>query len=188
MALIFTSSRTAWGSLLLSIFILLVLTMRMRAGKTLLLFIGIGALSTVFFFGNQISSRLETARTDRTRQELATMAYNIIDHFPLGIGENNYDQVMSDKYAHPNWVGHTHLPAHNKFLLVWAETGPQGLAAFLLIIAAATWQGLHGLIRNHSNDPRLFILMACLLSAFIGYIFHMQTEDFQPAPISNSCG
>lgn len=177
MALIFTSSRTAWGGFVLGLLLLLMQTIQTSAGRKLILGTTVGMLLVGMFFGAQIMSRIETSAADRTRQELATMALNIIDDFPLGIGANNYDQVMSDKYAHPNWVGHTHMPVHNKLLLVWSETGPQGLVAFVLVLAATTWQGARWITAMHSN-PQLAVVMACFFSAFISYVFHMQTEGF----------
>ena len=105
------------------------------------------------------------------------MAYSIIEEYPLGVGENNYDQVMGDQYAHPNWVGRSHLPVHNKYLLVWSETGPQGLVAFVLLLIAAAWQAGRWLFQ--SKEPaHLSILVASFLGALVGYALHMTTEAF----------
>lgn len=177
MALIFTASRTAWGSLFVAMLILLSQVIRTDAGKRAILLLLIAGLFVGVFFGGQIQERLAAAREDRTRPELAAMAYNIIRDYALGVGENNYDQVMSDKYAHPNWVGHKLYPAHNKYLLIWAELGPQGLVAFLLLLVATAWQARRWLFGTGICSS-LFILAAGLLSAFVAYAFHMTTEGF----------
>lgn len=176
-ALIATATRTAWGSLILAMLILLSYVIRTEAAGKALWFLSVGGLIVGLLFGGQIAERIAAVATDRTRPELATMAYNIIEAFPLGIGENNYDQVMGDRYAHPNWVGHTHYPVHNKYLLVWAETGIQGLVAFVLFLLAAMWQARHWFFRG-DVDRRLGIMGAGLLSALAGYAFHMATEGF----------
>jgi O-antigen ligase len=176
-ALIATASRTAWGGFFIGMLILLSRAVWTDAGKKAILILLIGVLFVGIFFGAQMQTRLAAAATDRTRPELATMAYNIMKDYPLGVGENNYDQVMGDKYAHPNWVGHTHYPVHNKYLQVWTETGPQGLVAFSLLLIAAAWQARRWLFRT-GIAPHFFILAAAILGALVGYAFHMRTESF----------
>jgi len=176
-ALIATASRTAWGSFFIGMLILLSRAVRIDAGKKGVLLLLVGGLLLGIFFGAQMQTRLAAAATDRTRPELAAMAYNIMRDYPWGVGENNYDQVMSDKYAHPNWVGHTLYPVHNKYLLVWSETGPQGLVAFSLLLVAAAWQARRWLFRT-DIAPHLFILAAATLGALVVYAFHMRMEGF----------
>ena len=178
-ALVVTASRSGWGSLCIGMLILLAWAVRTDAGKKAIVLLLLGGLLLGIFFGGQIQKRLEAAKTDHTRPELAAMAYNIMRDYPWGVGENNYDQVMSDKYAHPNWVGHTLYPVHNKYLLVWTETGPQGLIAFSLVLIAAAWQARRWLFRFRTGiAPHLLILAVSLLGAFAGYAFHMTTEGF----------
>lgn len=176
-ALVATSSRTAWGSLVLAIIVLLSQIIWTKAGKKAFWIIVVGALLIGAFFGEQIWARLEASFSDNTRPELAYMARNIIRAHPLGVGENNYDQIMSDKYAHPNWVGHELLPVHNKYLLIWAETGILGLAAFGLLLIATAWQARRWFFQTNL-PPHLLIPTAGLLSAFLGYAFHMSMEGF----------
>ncbi len=176
-ALVATASRTAWGSVVLALAVLFSQLFRSGAGKKALGLVLAGALAVGILFGSQVVERLAAASTDTTRPELATMARNIIAAYPLGIGENNYDQVMSDRYAHPAWVGHTHVPVHNKYLLVWAETGLQGLLAFVLLLVAPIWLARRWLFRT-TIPSRLRILAASFLGMLAGYAFHMNTEGF----------
>jgi len=176
-ALIFTASRSAWASLFIAVLIVLSQAIRKDVGKKAILALLAGSIVVGIFFGGQILLRLEATATDRTRPELATMAYNIIKEYPLGVGENNYDQVMGDRYAHPNWVGRTHQPVHNKYLLVWSETGPQGLVAFVLLLIAAAWQAGRWLFQS-KKPAHLSILFASFLGALVGYALHMTTEGF----------
>ncbi len=176
-ALIATSSRSAWASLVLAVLILLSQVIWTKTGIRAFLILLIGTLFTGILFGRQIIVRLEAVREDRSRPELAYMAHNIIDAFPMGVGENNYGQIMSDRYAHPNWVGHTLMVVHNKYLLVWAETGIQGLMAFVLLLLATAWQTRRWLFRTNL-PPDLLIPAAGILGAFLGYAVHMFMEGF----------
>ncbi|MBN1449857.1 MAG: O-antigen ligase family protein [Anaerolineales bacterium] len=180
-ALIATFSRSGWGSFSIGMTLLILLSfsriIRIPNGSRDLLILAISGILFLAIFGQQVFNRLEAAITDRTRPELAYMAYKIIDDFPLGVGVNNYDQVMSDKYAHPKWVGHTLYPVHNKYLLIWSETGLHGLIAFLLLLFSATWKALRYLQRPGIAD-RFYIPGASLLGALAGYSFHLSTEGF----------
>ena len=176
-ALIATASRTAWGSLALSTSLFMTQVIQTPAVKRAIVILLIGGSLLGVLFGAQITERLAAITTDTTRPELAYMAHNIIHDHPLGVGENNYDQVMSDKYAHPNWIGHTLSPVHNKYLLVWADTGLQGLIAFVLMLLSAAWLAVRRLF-TRGLPTRMRILLGGFLCALCGYAFHMSTEGF----------
>ena len=176
-ALYITMTRTAWGSFSIMLIILTPWLWRTPIRKTLFPFLVILGLVTTIFLGPRIIARLQAATTDTTRPELAYMAYNIIDAYPLGVGENNYDLFMLDRFAHPNWVGHTKYPVHNKYLLTWAELGIQGLVAFILLLLATASQAIRQLIK-YRHEIQLAILPASLLAAFASYAMHMATEGF----------
>jgi O-antigen ligase len=181
-ALIATSSRSGWMGFLISLAVVFVYAVRTKAGKKAIGMLVLGGLLVVVFFGGQIQGRFGTAQgAAADRGELSYMAYNIIRDYPLGVGENNYDQVMSDKYAHPNWVGHTLYPVHNKYLLVWTDTGLQGLAAFVLLLVATAWQNRQWLF-SRQIDSRFTNLAASLLGALACYSFHMFSEGFASRP------
>jgi O-antigen ligase len=176
-ALIATASRTAWASLALSTSLLMTQVIQTPAGKRAIAILLVGVLLMGVLFGAQITKRVSTLTTDTTRQELAYMALNIIRDYPLGVGENNYDQVMSDKYAHPKWIGHNLLPVHNKYLLVWADTGLQGLIAFALMLLSTAGLAVRRLFIRGLPAPTR-ILLGGFLCALCGYAFHMNTEGF----------
>lgn len=176
-ALILTMTRTAWASLALIIGIMLPWIWRSSVRNRFFAVLVVAIIVAMLGFGSQIITRLQAAETDTARDELAYMAYNIIRAYPLGVGENNYDQVMSDRYAHPNWVGHTLYPAHNKFLLVWADDGLPGLVAFSILLLMAAWQAVRLAFRK-GLDKNMAVLPAGLLAVLCGYILHMQSEGF----------
>lgn len=174
-ALITTSSRGGWVAFVVGMLILLGQAVRTGVGRKAILLFLVGGLLVGIFFGGQIQKRFVTVTEDTTRERLAFMAYNIIKAYPLGVGDNNYDQVMSDKYAHPAWVGHTLYPPHNKYLIIWAEMGFQGLIAFVLFLVASVWQAGRWLFRNDVS-PHLTILAVSLLSGLTAYMIHMRSE------------
>jgi O-antigen ligase len=176
-ALIATASRSAWGSLVLSISLLMTQVILTPTGRRAIAIVLVAGSLVGLLFGAQIARRLASVTSDTSRQELAYMAHNIIDDYPLGIGENNYDQVMSDKYAHPNWVGRNLLPVHNKYLLVWSETGLHGLIAFALMLLATAWLAVRRLFIRGLPAP-IRILLGGFLAALCGYAFHMNSEAF----------
>lgn len=73
-----------------------------------------------------------------SRYVLWAAAIDIIKDHPEGIGLNQFKRVV-DPYM-PSWV--TARDAQNQYLLVAAEAGLLGLAAFLLLLGALLLQGL----------------------------------------------
>jgi putative inorganic carbon (HCO3(-)) transporter len=181
LALLVTASRGGWLSFAAGMLVmmgLVVWTKRGRKGLPAVLMVG---FLIAVLFGGQLLQRFATIEEDKTRSRLETMAHNIIDAYPQGVGENTYELYMTDEYAHPEMVGHTHLPVHNRYLLVWAETGIQGLIAFLLLLASPIWQSRRWLFQIRSAPP-LAILGVSLIGAYSAHIVHMMGENFNGRP------
>jgi O-antigen ligase len=96
----------------------------------------------------------------------------LLDHPILGVGIGNYAAVYP-VYALPQWddpLGH----AHNYYLNVAAEAGLVGLGAYLILWAAAFWQGwsavrvTHGWLRG---------LAAGLLGMLVALSIHNGFDD-----------
>jgi len=103
----------------------------------------------------------------------------IRDHPLLGVGPNNYSVAMKQYGAIYGKWGDWVYTVHNKLLLVWAETGPGGLVAFLWFLAATIrlgWQGWK------AGDPWLSPLALGFTAALIGHIVHMQVDLFSARP------
>lgn len=89
---------------------------------------------------NSIVARIDSISPESSaidvRIKLNQIAVNIITTHPLlGVGLNNYMQVMTD-YDITGITSSVHEPVHNVFLLIGAETGLIGLALFLMLIGA----------------------------------------------------
>jgi O-antigen ligase len=132
----------------------------------------------IFVFQGDITDRLLTA-DDRgsaeSRLPLNEMAWRIIqDHPVLGIGLNNYDLAMQD-YITPDLSGEWVYIVHNRYLLVWSETGIGSLAAYLALIflgIAGSWQAIR------LKDPMLSPIALGAFAGCCGILFHFAVDIF----------
>jgi O-antigen ligase len=145
-ALFFTFSRGAWigaGVGILAMFILAIIKNDWLAQKKLLKII---LLSGIFIFiASTVFSDLVSARTSANlrleaksnseRIESYKTSFKIIkNHWLFGTGIGNYTLAVHDE-INPDLPGYAYQPAHDVFLLVWAETGVFGILFFVLLIA-----------------------------------------------------
>jgi O-antigen ligase len=177
-ALIATSSRGGWVAFAVSMLLVLGRALWTGAGRKAIVLFLIGGALVGTFFGPQIKERVETIEEDQSREQLAYMANNIINAFPLGVGDNNYDQYLKDEYAHPAWVGQQLWPPHNKYLLNWAELGPQGLIAFWLLLLATIGSARRWLFRA-DIAPEFVIIGSGFLAGLVACMIHMYSETFE---------
>ena len=108
----------------------------------------------------------------------------IEDNPVLGVGANNFGIRMGD-YVSADLVGAWIYTVHNKYLLVWAETGTGGLLAFLWFLVATLRRGFQCC---RSYDRVLAPLALGLTAAICGHMTHMLTEVFNGRPLSELLG
>ena len=115
-----------------------------------------------------------------SRIPLMKLAFHIIVANPLlGVGANNFTVIMKD-YVTSDLRGMWLYAVHNKYLLVWAETGTGGLLAFLWFLGSSIrsswrcWQ---------TRDPFLAPVGLALTCAIIGHMVHMNVDTFQGRPL-----
>jgi len=109
------------------------------------------------------------------RLPLMRMALSIIrDHPILGVGSNNYITMLPE-YVDAEYTNTWIRVVHNKFLLVWAETGILGLSAFIWFLLDTLVRGVR-VVR--ANDRYLSPLALGLTAAILGWLFHMQVALF----------
>lgn len=95
------------------------------------------------------------------------------DHAWLGVGMGNY-AINYQKYAVSGWE--TQLAhAHDYYLNLAAETGLVGLAAFLVFVAAATYQTWLGAFR--SPDPFVRVIAMGALGMLVTLCVHNLFDD-----------
>lgn len=170
-ALVAPLSRSSWVGFLvaMSVFILLGL----RKGWIKLATVGVMLLALVLIVGlfySQIVERLTGDDQDsaESRGVLNTLAWNMIKDKPiLGVGANTFS-LWSDHYEDSatgrlGWLARA--PVHNKYFLVWAETGSVGLFFWLWFLLAALYQGMRAALTSNRVKGISALGFSCALLA-----------------------
>jgi O-antigen ligase len=110
-----------------------------------------------------------------SRIALAQMAKGMIrDHPIFGVGANNYALVLP-RYETAQFGNAWHYTVHDKYLLVWAETGAIGLAAFLAFLLVTLKRGW-SIVRT--KDRLLGPIALGLSAGLCGQLAHMFVDIF----------
>ena len=182
-AMIFTYSRGGWIALVLSAIILGFVLMR-TCGVSLKTPIGILTLLILLYlsFHSVISARVfgDDQGSAESRIPLTMLALRMIAHHPVfGVGANNFSVVMMRYLTSYFRTGFLYV-VHNKYLLIWTETGIGGLLAYLAF--------LFGVLRTgwrcwKQNEGYLSILALGITAAIVGDMVHMNFDVFQIGPV-----
>lgn len=181
-ALIGTFSRAGWLAAALSLTMVYVLLWRRKKLSPVvpvMLLVLLSALALVFH--EDIAGRLtgDDRGSARSRVPLMMMALTIIADRPaLGVGANNYTEALRPRT--PAFGNEWLFTVHNQYLLVWAETGAVGLAAFLWFLLATLRRGWQ---RWKRADPLLSPLALGFTAALMGQMLHMQVDIFSTRPL-----
>jgi O-antigen ligase len=177
-ALILTHTRAAWASFVVAFVVFLSLGWRHKwvsvkgiAASLVLSILIMLPFSVRLFF--RLTASDEGAGFARVH--LAQLAWNMIqDHWITGVGINNFGLVIQD-YLSPDLRGKWIYLVHNKYLLVFAETGIVGLIFFLLILLEIAYL----CVRCMQSDNRLIALVALgILSGLLCHSAHMMVDIF----------
>lgn len=178
-ALIFSQSRGAWISFTLSMILLglaawwrgyISLRVPLLAATAVMLL----ALPFASLIGNRITG--DDHGSAQARLPLAILASKVIDDHPwLGIGPNNF-AVVAQRYVTSEFAGEWFFVVHNKYLLVWAETGFWALLAFILFLLTTL---RHGWRLWRLGDPILAPLALGFTAAIVGHMEHMFFDVFR---------
>ena len=176
-ALVGTLSRAAWGATVFSM-TLTCMAFRSRGGHRLAVPLLVLASFVVVLvtFQSTITTRLTgyDYGSARVRLPLAATALEIIADSPiLGIGVNNYVAALP-RYA-ATYAGDWLYTVHNKYLLVWAEAGIGGFAAFLWFLVSTVRRGRDVWKRG---DPLLSPLALGFTTSLIGQMGHMAVDHY----------
>ena len=177
LALILTLTRGAWLALAITAVFLAFLLYRYLFVKIRYIVpIMVTLLIMLFIFQGIIFERASEGTVNLiNRGHLMQTAWNMIKQYPLtGIGLNTYSTVMekyTSIYVPHGWIHQV----HNKYLLIWAETGIVGLVSFLWLLLVSLSK-LFKLV--HAKDPFFSSLAIGLLGSFITIIIHMNFESY----------
>ena len=173
LGLIFSLSRGAWLAFLVASIAVLVFAIRRRRRNLQIAVVGSGSillvlLVLIFSQRDLITARLTSSQANESalgRIPLAQGAIAMIQDYPiLGVGLNNYSLLMP-KYDPIDFAKQGKIViVHNIFLLIAAETGLVGLAAFLWFLASLFVQAK----RLNSQAPNDIVWLAGV-GAFAGF-------------------
>lgn len=175
-ALILTFSRGGWVAFGLAMAILVLPAWR-RGWLSPGVPLAMAALAVLppLVFPDALAARLSGEVADNGRIPLVQLAFRMIEQNPvLGIGPNNFAVAML-QYATPELAYAWLYTVHNKYLLVWAETGTGGLLAFLLFLSVTVSRGWRCW---RSNDRLIAALGLGLAAAMLGHMVHMLVDIF----------
>ncbi|MCA9263673.1 MAG: O-antigen ligase family protein [Planctomycetales bacterium] len=105
----------------------------------------------------------------------------IADHPWIGVGSGNC-HVVGQRYANQSpFRSEWYYTVHNKYLLVWVETGIVGMGAFVAYLASTIWSGWRGWqVRHRQLSP----LALALAGSILGQSVHMAVDIFNQRPNS----
>jgi O-antigen ligase len=182
LSLLFTMSRGGWVSSAFSIGLVSIIALYKgwmpRPMFTLLV---IAACLFIAVFFQALSERIagDDNGSVEGRLPLIEISKSMIAENPLGVGGNNWDRVAERHAARARFRGEWYYFVHNKYLLLWAETGWLGLLAYLTFLGstlACGWRAFK------QNDRILSPLALGLSAAFAGQMIHMSMDVFNGRP------
>ncbi|MCC6456091.1 MAG: O-antigen ligase family protein [Caldilineaceae bacterium] len=179
--LVFTFSRGGWIAFAIAVTLISVVALSRGWMPLYVPFVvGIVGTAAIIPMWPYIMDRLfgDDGGSVESRLPLLRMALQIIrDHPFLGVGANNYITVLpvyvTSEYT-MTWI----RVVHNKFLLIWAESGLGALIAFIWFLLDTLQRGWRVI---QVNDPYLSPLALGLTAALLGWIAHMQVALFHDA-------
>jgi O-antigen ligase len=181
-ALILTLSRGGWISLVLSLTVMCALAWY-RGWLSLtvpFVLIAVGLLLALLF-QDLIGARLfgDDKGSALSRIPLMQIAFQMVkDHPLLGVGSNNFATVFG-QYVTPRFSQEWLYTVHNKYFLVWSETGTVALGAYLWFLISAIYRGWQGWILK---DRWLSPLALGFAAAVMGQMVHMNFDIFNGRP------
>jgi hypothetical protein len=183
-ALILTFSRGAWIALVIAVGGIGLIVWRQHR-LSFKVPIAIFAILMLLYlpFQHAISARLfgDDNGSAESRIPLMKLASRIIeDNAVMGVGANNFTVAMQ-RYLTPEFRnGRTFLFAvHNKYLLVWAETGIGGLLTFIAFLLGAVRRGWQCW---RFKDRLLSPLALGITAGIAGHMVHLTVDHFRSRP------
>jgi O-antigen ligase len=187
-ALTLTLSRGAWIAFVVSVLVVLLGVRGQRATRIsprALIGIAVALMVVIVPLHSEISARLgnDDKGAAASRVPLMRLAGHMIgDHPLLGVGANNFAVVLPD-YAGPAFSADWLAVVHNKYLLIWAESGLVALALFLVFMGSTIARGWRA---RRSDDALTAAVALGLAAAVAGHLVHMCFDTFQSRPMTQT--
>jgi O-antigen ligase len=182
--LICTASRGGWLTLAIACAVVCVMNRKALWCRPALVVLLIVTLSVVPM-ADTIKERLygDDHGSAASRLFLNDIAALMIrDHPILGVGANNFFLGM-EPYVTRGYLSEFLFTVHNKYLLVWSETGIGGLIAFVWLLVTILRMGLS---YWRARIPALSPIALGITAGVIGLMVHMCVEPSRDGP-ANAC-
>jgi hypothetical protein len=186
-ALIGTGSRIGWVAFAVTILLFILTELRLRwvrRGTLILLTIAVLVIGAVFYDAIYARYTEDDRGSAEARPMMYRLAWKMIQAHPfLGVGAGNQALVTSDYYTSdvgdPRQV--IDVQVHNRYLLIWAESGTFALLCYVGFLSAAVIKAWLCIKSNH----RWISLMGTGLSlAIVSLCIQMFTGTFHARPIA----
>lgn len=181
-ALVFTLSRGGWIALTVSITLLCALVWRRRGLSLKAPLIAILALTLLYLpFHSLIAARFfgDDKGSAESRIPLMHLAFRIIEDNPvLGVGANNFTVAMGP-YLTSEFRKEFLFAVHNKYLLVFSETGIGGFAAYVAFLIGTLRKGWK--CWQFGNDFLSPVALGIAVG-IAGHMCHMTVDVFRGRP------
>lgn len=182
-ALLLTGSRGGWLAAFISLCLFSIYSLRKGwLNIKVLVIVGLIGLVILIVFWGPIYSRIfgDDNASAASRIPQYQVAWRIIrDHPIFGVGANNYYFFQQQYLATNSDTSVFRWAVHNKYLLVWAETGIFGLIFFVSFLISTIKKGFFLL----KADDKLLTPVALGMSvAVMGQMVHMFFDVFHSRP------
>ncbi len=177
--LVGSESRGGWTSFVIGILLVGSISLWKKWLPVKYLMIAIlGVLILGSLFSGPILDRL--TRDDKgsadSRGPLAEIAFNMIRANPvIGVGINNFGVVLYDYVEADQFGAWLHL-VHNRWLLIWSETGTIGMAFYVAFYLTTIWQGWLIVRKGH---PVYAPVALGIIASMLGAGGHMMVEIYK---------
>jgi O-antigen ligase len=177
--LVLTFSRGAWLAFVVASIFVFASLLRAKARSIILPLLGVlFVLGVLAVSSDSIRNRLFTSdpTAAASRVPLMELAVDmIVSHPVLGVGANNYPVVLP-RYARFGFAGDWFYTVHNKYLLVWAETGTFALIAFVTFAWSSVLRAWRVWKRG---DKRFKVYGLAICGALVTLSIHMCFDVFR---------
>lgn len=177
LSLYLTSSRGAWAGFVVSMLIMAVFTYQREWVSRRLLVTGVALFAAIVvgLLGSSIAERLSSGSTLGGRIDLIEIGISMIrDHPILGVGSNHFAASLGP-YVTEDFSASWISTVHNKYILVWAETGLLALMAFLWLLISSLVRAWRTSIRC---DRALAPVVVGLGAGIAANMVHMTVEIY----------
>ncbi len=184
LALVLTYSRGALTAFLFSMgIIFLASTARHGIARKWVIAVVLVVAVVVGLLHTSLATRVlgEDAGAAYSRVPLMNLAFRMIaDHPLLGVGANNFVPAMDD-YVTGEFRHEFLYTVHNRYLLIWAETGLIGLIAYLWFLFSTLRRGWQCWVMR---DELLSPIALGLTAAIGGHMVQMLVDAFRGRPLT----